>query len=65
MMILNPKFNIGGKVYHITPESDCGIVLDASYSILDRRWRYVVTFGIKDSDYTYYEHELSKTKIFL
>lgn len=64
-MILNPQFKIGDKVYHIIPESDFGIVLDASYSILNNRWRYIVTFGIKDSDYIYYEHELSKTKIFL
>lgn len=62
--IKQPKFNIGDKVYHITPESDLGVVLDAEYSLLNNRWRYVVTFGIKDSDYTYYEHELSTSKVF-
>ena len=59
-----PKFNIGDKVYHITPESDQGVVLDAEYSLLNNRWRYIVKFGVKDSDYMYYEHELSISKVF-
>lgn len=55
------KFNIGDKVYHITPESEQGTVLEATYSLLNDKWQYRVTFGIKDSDYDYYEHELSNT----
>lgn len=59
-----PKYSIGDKVYHITPESDCGIVLDASFSMLNNRWMYLISFGIKDNDYWYHEHEISTTKTF-
>jgi hypothetical protein len=59
-----PKYNIGDKVYHITPESESGVILDASYSLLNDRWQYRVTFGIKDNDYWYEESELSANKIF-
>jgi hypothetical protein len=60
----NPKYSIGERVYHITPESDAGVVLDAEYSLLYDRWVYRVAFGIKDNDTDYYEHELSLTKRF-
>lgn len=56
-----PKYNIGDKVYHITPESEQGTVLEAIYSLLHNRWLYRVTFAIRDNDYEYYEHELSDT----
>lgn len=62
-MIKN-KFNIGDEVYHITPESDKGVVLDASYSLLYDKWEYKVTFGVKDNDYWYHEHELQTNKTF-
>lgn len=59
-----PKFKIGDVVYHITPGSDKGVVLDATYSLLTNRWLYRVTFGIRDNDYDYYEHELVTTQTF-
>lgn len=59
-----PKYNIGDKVYHVTPESEQGMVLEAIYSLLHNRWLYRVTFGLRDNDYDYYEHELSETNQF-
>lgn len=59
--MIQPKFNLGDKVYHITPESEQGTVLEATYSLLNNKWNYTVTFGLRDSDYRYYEHELSDT----
>lgn len=59
-----PKYNIGDRVFHITPESEQGIVLDAEYSLLHNRWIYIVSFGIRDNSTTYYEHELSLTKTY-
>lgn len=59
-----PKFQIGDVVFHITPESDKGVVLDGCYSLLDDRWQYKVTFGIRDNDYWYDEHELLSTPTF-
>ena len=44
MMINNPKYTIGDRVYHITKESDEGIIIDATYSVRFRSWEYVVTF---------------------
>lgn len=64
MNIPTPKYKIGNKVYHITPDSDMGIILDAQYSLLDGRWWYIVTFGIKDNDHTYYEQEITPFKVF-
>lgn len=59
-----PKFQIGEKVYHITPESDSGIVLDCIYSIRKGYWMYLVTFSPEKDSMEYYEDELSSTKIF-
>lgn len=59
-----PKYNIGDVVYHITPESDAGVVLEATYSLLNNRWLYRVTFGIRDNEIDYYEHELVTTQTF-
>lgn len=33
----NNKFNIGDKVYHITPESDQGVALDCCYSMREAK----------------------------
>ena len=30
----NRKYNIGDAVYHVTPESDKGIVINANYNLL-------------------------------
>lgn len=59
-----PKFKIGDVVYHITPESGKGVVLDATYSLLNDRWLYRVTFDIRDNENDYYEHELVTTQTF-
>lgn len=59
-----PKFDIGDKVYHITPDSDLGIVLDCKYSMRFDIWTYTVTFSIDKDDMEFYEDELSITKTF-
>lgn len=59
-----PKFKIGDVVYHITPESGKGVVLDATYSLLNDKWLYRVTFDIRDNETDYYEHELVTTQTF-
>ncbi|WP_019540555.1 hypothetical protein [Proteiniphilum acetatigenes] len=60
----NPKFNIGEKVYHITPDSDQGVVLDCRYSMREGSWSYIVTFGAEKEALLYYEDELSTSKTF-
>lgn len=59
-----PKFNIGDKIYHITPESDLGVVLDCRYSMRENAWSYIVTFGAEKESLLYYEDELSTSKTF-
>lgn len=59
-----PKFQIGEKVYHVTPDSDQGIVLDCRYSMRENAWSYVVTFGPEKESLIYYEDELSTSKTF-
>lgn len=59
-----PKFSIGDKVYHVTPESDQGVVLDCRYSMREAGWSYIVAFGTERESLLYYEDELSETKIF-
>ena len=60
----NRKYNIGDAVYHITPESDKGIVIDANYNLLCNIWTYRVTFSPHTECLYYYEHELQETKTF-
>lgn len=58
-----PKFSIGDEVFHITPESPKGVVLDARYCLLARQWEYLVTYGYKD-ECICKQMELSKSKAF-
>lgn len=59
-----PKFNIRDEVYHITPESPKGVVLDVRYSFLTGLYSYEVTFSAETASLEYQEHELSETKNF-
>lgn len=59
-----PKYNIGDRVFHITPESDPGVVLNIKYEYLTGLHEYLVTFSAQSESLWYYEHELSITKTF-
>ena len=59
----SPKFYIGQEVYHITPDSPRGFVLNAKYDLLDDKWEYEVAFGVQEA-LVYHEHELQLTKTF-
>lgn len=61
IQINKPKFNIADEIYHISPGSGRGIILDISYSFRIERFRYRVTFGIGMDDW-YDEEELDRTK---
>ena len=58
------KFNIPDRVYHCTPESPVGVVIDAQYKLSTNKWEYQVTFGPDSTDLWYMEHELSDHKIY-
>lgn len=58
-----PKFKIGEVVYHVTPDSPKGFILNAKYDLLDDKWEYEVAFGIQEA-LIYHEHELQLNKTF-
>jgi hypothetical protein len=56
-MEFNPKYKMLQEVYHVTPESPKGVIINIRYSII-YGIDYNVTFGV-DSDVWCYEHELT------
>jgi len=58
-----PKFKIGDKIYHITKESKEGIIVNIIYYFSTRRFEYIITTGWGE-EYSCYEYELVKNKIF-
>ena len=62
MTIRDPKFAVMEDVYHITPESPKGIVININYSVASRGFTYQVTFSAEEPAQWYYEHELTKER---
>ena len=57
------KYNIGDKVYHITPESPTGIVVDIRYYFSSDDYEYHVAWS--PSEYNWYTgNELTVSKIY-
>lgn len=59
MNIADPRFLMGDDVFHVTPESPKGIVVDISYNLRIRRFTYLVTFCATEPSLWYYEEELT------
>jgi len=59
MIVPNPKYRIGTRVYHITKESDQGVIINARYSLRHAYWVYVVSFN-PGSECDLYEDEISE-----
>lgn len=53
----NPKFNIGDKVFHISPDSPQGVVLDIIYYFKSETFNYMISWG-HDYNSTVWEEEL-------
>lgn len=59
------KYNIGDKVFYITPDSDVGIILDISFTTRHKEVKYEVAFGRQQTDYIWcYEDEITETKTY-
>ena len=54
-----PKFNIGDEVFHVSPGSCKGIILDITYYFSTKNYKYLVTFGI-NNDCSCMESEIYK-----
>ena len=62
---IKPKYSIGDKVYHITPESPVGIVINWKYYGHTKSFEYCIAFGLGDNETDWYAaHELNKNKLF-
>ncbi len=58
---MTSPYNIGQKVFHITPSSDPGIILEGRQYLSDGTWQYLVATGYGTS-YWCGEEELSEEK---
>ena len=59
------KYSIGDEVFHITPDSDKGIILNISYSVRYDAVKYEVAFGRHEADCVWcLEDEIESTKSF-
>lgn len=58
------KFEIGDRVFHKTPESDVGIILDISHHQLTNQVTYLVALGF-NNEVSCLEEELSKEKVII
>lgn len=45
---ITSKYNLSDKVYHITPGSPKGTILDIQYFFATNMFKYYVTFGINN-----------------
>ena len=63
MVVKTPKFQIGDRIYHVTKESEQGVVIDATYFLRTANWIYVVSFS-PGIECHLYEDEISESKIF-
>ena len=63
MNLPEPMFSIGQKIYHKTPESDAGIIVDMYYQFGNKTYYYLVSLSYEKSTWCK-ETELSETKLF-
>jgi len=64
MYIEEPKFELNQTVYHITPESEAGVIVNILYDFVLKKFSYNVTIGWEREVWCG-EEELSETKIFI
>jgi len=57
------RFDIGDEVYHITPESDKGIVVEVTYVFSTGKYHYTVATSW-NTEYVCHEHEITAHKNF-
>ena len=59
------KFSINNYVYHNTPDSPKGIIIDINYSLLNKQVKYFVCFGWESNSAVWCnENEISENKTF-
>lgn len=57
------RFEIGDEVYHVTPESDKGVIVEINYVYSSGKYLYTVATSW-NQEFICSEHELTDTKKF-
>ena len=57
------KYNILDRVYHVTPDSAVGVIIDIQYTFSTCQYLYLVSFSTEESVWCM-EHELQLNKSF-
>lgn len=58
-----PKYKILQEIYHTTPDSKKGIIVDIIYHYNNDNLMYIISTGF-DEEFTCYERELTTEKTF-
>jgi len=64
MIELKPKYNIGQLVYHVTPDSERGIITDITWRMSSNIIWYSVTFNVNSGEISCRDFELTIQKTF-
>lgn len=62
-VVVNPRFQIGQRIFHAAPESEAGIIIDWAYTRSTDMVYYTVALGF-NSEIVCREIELSAEKVF-
>jgi hypothetical protein len=60
---MDNRFNIGDEVYHVTPESDKGVVTEINYVFSSNKYVYTVSTSWS-TEFICSEHELTENKMY-
>jgi len=60
---MNNRFEIGDEVYHVTPESDKGVIVEINFVFSTNKFLYTVATGW-NTEFICAEHELTDSKKF-
>jgi len=64
MECFEPKYQIGQKIWHKTPDSEQGIIIDIIYYVNTQQIKYCVAIGFNNEVWCL-EKELSDEKIII
>lgn len=60
----NAKYEIGQRIYHLTPESNVVLILNISYNVRTREIQYLIALGFNEEVWAF-EQELSIDKVII
>lgn len=64
LQVVEHKYSIGQKVYHVIGDNQIGIIIDMTYKFRENLTMYCVTFDVLSESLWYYEEELQESPNF-